>query len=91
MNPQVERLAKQTHLIDIIEEHHNEFGHGDIDYSDLENFTMRILDECILAIKRESFIQLDPEFGIIYARAIAAQLGYAAERPFLTVTKKNHD
>ena len=83
MNPQVERLARQAGFKpdDLMSTWDEEF----------EKFTMRILDECILAIKRESYRQLDPEFGIIYARAIAAQLGYAAERPFLTVTKKNHD
>lgn len=83
MNPRVERLARQAGFKPdgLVSRWDEEF----------ENFTMRILDECILAIKRESFIQLDPEFGIIYARAIAAQLGYAAERPFLTVTPRNQN
>ena len=83
MNPQVKRLARQAGF-----KPDNLVSRWDEEF---EKFTMRILDECILAIKRESFRQLDPEFGIIYARAIAAQLGYAAELPFLTVTPRNQN
>ena len=47
MKERIRLLAEQTHLIDIIQEHHNEFGHGDIhDYSDLEKFAELIVREC---------------------------------------------
>ena len=47
MNKLIQELAQQTHLIDTIREHHAEFGHGDVDYSDLEKFTELIVRECI--------------------------------------------
>jgi hypothetical protein len=47
MKERIRLLAEQTHLTDIIQEHHNEFGHGDIhDYSDLEKFAELIVREC---------------------------------------------
>ena len=47
MNERIQLLAKQTHLIDTIREHHNEFGSGDVDYSDLEKFAELIVRRCI--------------------------------------------
>jgi hypothetical protein len=54
MKERIRLLAEQTHLIDIIQEHHNEFGHGDIhDYSDLEKFAELIVEECVQTLNTE--------------------------------------
>ena len=81
MNPQIKKLAKQAGFKpdNLILRWDEEF----------EKFTGRLLEECILAIKQESIRQLDPEFGIIYAKVIAARFGFTIDQPFCTVTLKD--
>jgi hypothetical protein len=51
VNKLIQELAQETHLIDTIREHHTEFGHGDVDYSDLDDFAELIVQECIECTK----------------------------------------
>lgn len=47
MNERIRELAQETNLVDIIREHHNEFGSGDVDYSGLEKFAELLIRECM--------------------------------------------
>jgi hypothetical protein len=55
----------------------------------LEKFAQLMLEECVSSIKHESLKQLDPEFGIIYAKAIVARFGATLNQPFLRVEVKD--
>ena len=61
MNERIKELAQKTNLIDTIREHHNEFGSGDVDYSNLEKFAELIVGKCIAQC--EQFLD-DPDFTI---------------------------
>ena len=73
MNERIKELALETNLIDTITEHHNEFGSGAVDYSDLEKFAELILTRVISTVygsdisdrKQEQLVQeLAHKFGL---------------------------
>lgn len=71
MNKRIRELALETNLIDTITEHHNEFGSGDVDYSDLEKFAELIIRECIERVRlqyipvRDQLVRTEHEQGIV--------------------------
>jgi hypothetical protein len=64
VNERIRELAEQTHLIDTIREHHTEFGHGDVDYSDLEKFTEMIVRQCVKSTIALQNTAIDNEWGL---------------------------
>ena len=71
MNERIKELAQETHLVDTIREHHNEFGSGDVDYSDLEKFAQLVVRECIDRVRaqyipvRDQLDRTEREQGIV--------------------------
>jgi hypothetical protein len=64
MNLRIRELAEQTHLIDTIREHHNEFGSGDVDYSELEKFAELIVRKCIESTLNLHDTAIDNEWNL---------------------------
>jgi hypothetical protein len=79
MNEQIEKIYGEACIAS---------GHLD-EREFLQEFVKLILEECVSAIKHESLKQLDPEFGIIYAKAIVARFGATLNQPFLRVEVKD--
>jgi len=104
MNEKIKKLAEQAKN-DLVTEIHSKATGMDInivkiivlgsklkdDYAQdfSTKFAELILEECVSAIKHESLKQLDPEFGIIYAKAIVARFGATLNQPFLRVEVKD--
>jgi hypothetical protein len=92
MNKRIKKLAEQAELWDILDQYSWEFGNCDAEKDcgdQLEKFVQLMLEECVSSIKHESLKQLDPEFGIIYAKAMLARFGATLNQPFLRVEVKD--
>ena len=57
MNDIIRQLAEQTYLVKLIDEHHREFGHGEVDYSDIEKFVELVVTECMRVINGDIYFQ----------------------------------